>query len=479
MIAVGYFREPSRQATRQKGGAEARPESIGAQNRRFLDYCETQGYEVATTFAEEHGSAGGPAFAQLVEYLKRPEKGFVIVVSPSPVTLADDAVVGAARCLQVEHLGAQLQFIDAEIAGGDALGAILETWADSHNDELREKVRSALRRKAVRGEVLGRPPYGYRVGPKNRLDVVDDEAVVVRYIYRLYLHEGLGIRLISRRLNEEGLRTRRNRPWSMVSIRDILRNRAYLGTYQRLGVRVPGTHTALVSPDDFRKVQERLSERRTNYSPRKVSEFLLSGLAYCASCGNHMIGVSRRQSWTRRSDGSEQMASYRYYQCGSRTNQGICSYNTQRAEELEATVRQQLSELDPRQLATAGNDEAVIQQWQAEAQRLRERLHQIDRRLNRELEAAAHDAANGDRLRTKGQPLAEERLHVEEELRDAEWRAEHYATASERRRTRNAALELLVSEWETLPLADKQQLLRELLDQVRVGDEGVHLVLRP
>ena len=103
----------------------------------------------------------------------------------------------------------------------------------------------------------------------------------MRYIFRLYLHEGLGIRLIARRLNEEGLRTRRNRPWSMVSIRDILRNRAYLGTYQRLGMRVPGTHPALVAPDDFRRVQERLSDRRTNYSPRTVGGFLLSGLVIC------------------------------------------------------------------------------------------------------------------------------------------------------------------------------------------------------
>jgi site-specific DNA recombinase len=303
--------------------------------------------------------------------------------------------------------------------------------------------------------------------------------VVVRYIFRLYLSEGLGIRLISRRLNEEGLRTRRNRPWSMVSIRDLLRNRAYLGTYQRLGVRVPGTHTALVSPDDFRRAEERLKERRTNFSPRHVSGFLLSGLAYCASCGNRMIGVSRRQSWTRRSDGSEQRASYRYYQCESRTNQGICSYNTQRADDLEEAVRNQLSELDPQKLATAGNDQAVIEQWQAEARRIRERLQQIDRRLNREMESAIQDSANSDRLRTNGQALAEERLQVEEELRDAEWRAEHYASAAERRRTRNAALEMLVSDWAGLPLDDKRRLLREIVDQVRVGPAGVQLVLRP
>jgi hypothetical protein len=192
-----------------------------------------------------------------------------------------------------------------------------------------------------------------------------------------------------------------------------------------------------------------------------------------------MIGVSRRQSWTRRSDGSEQVASYRYYQCESRTNQGICTYNTQRADELEEAVRKHLSELDPAKLATAGNDDAVINQWQAEARRLRERLHQVDRRLNRELEAAAGEAISSDRLRSNGLALAEERLKIEEELRDAEWRAEHYASAAERRRTRIAALEVLVSQWESLPLNDKQQLLREMVDQVRVGDGDARIVLRP
>ena len=265
----------------------------------------------------------------------------------------------------------------------------------------------------------------------------------------------------------------------MVSIRDILRNRAYLGTYQRLGVRVPGTHAALASPDDFRRVQERLSDRRTNFSPRKVSGFLLSGLVTCDSCGNRMIGVSRRQSWTRRSDGSEQVASYRYYQCESRTNQGICNYNTQRADDLEEAVRKELSELDPNKLATAGNDDAVIKQWQEESRRLRERLHLVDRRLNKELEAIVGNTLDGDHLRSKGLVLAEERLKVEEDLRDAEWRAEHYASAAERRRTRNAALQLLVSEWETLDLNDKQQLLREMIDQVRVGKDGIRIVLRP
>jgi hypothetical protein len=63
VIAVGYFRE---------AGADGRPESVGRQNRRFLDFCEAEGYEVATTFAEE---AKTSAFSRLIDYLRAAGEG--------------------------------------------------------------------------------------------------------------------------------------------------------------------------------------------------------------------------------------------------------------------------------------------------------------------------------------------------------------------------------------------------------------------
>lgn len=465
MKAIGYFRHPA-------GG---RGESIARQNRSFLDYCEGEGYEVAATFAENERD-GSAAFAELIDYLRQPEKGFVIVVAHSPEALAREPAAAAARLLQIEGLGAQLRFVNGQ--NGDALSSLLASIARGE-ESLGDKVRTALRRKAVRGEVLGRPPYGYRVGAKNRLEPVEEEAVVVRYIFRLYRQENLGIRLIARRLNEEGLRTRRGRPWSMVSIRDILRNRAYLGTYQRLGVRVPGTHTALVSPDDFRRAQELLEDRRTNYSPRTVGSFLLSGLAVCGQCGSHMIGVSRRQAWRRRRDNSEQAASYRYYQCGSHTNQGICAYHTQRAAALEDEVRRQLEAIEPRQLATAGDDTALIGEWQAEVKRLRDQLRSIDRRLMQSLALAAKEKLSREELRGRGLNLALERMRTEGELADAERRADTYTSAAERRRARNAARERLVSRWRDLDLAERRDLLRSLLDRVVVADDGIRLSLKP
>ena len=467
MRAAGYFRLPA---------GERSSDSLARQQRAFLDFCEREGYEVAATFGEEAHGEDASAFGQLIDFLRRPEKGFVAVVAQEPGVLADDPNTAAARYMEIESLGGRVEFV---AGGSDPLTALLEAWAKGQSEGVGAKVRLAMRRKAVKGEVLGRPPYAYKVGAGNRLELVPEESLVVRYIFRLYLHEGLGIRLIARRLNEEGLTTRRNRPWSMVSIRDILRNRAYLGTYQRLGVRVPGTHPALVSPEDFRRVEERLNARRTNYSPRSVQPFLLSGILICGHCGNRMIGVSRHQSWRRRTDGAERAATYRYYQCESRTNQGICGYHTHRAEELEETVRRQIAGSNLKQLKTTGDDAAVLAEWQGEARRLRERLHQIDRRIGKIVEAASAARLSREKLRNQGLALGQERLKVEDDLRNAEWRAENYATATERRKARADAFARLVGKWEILPIGERQNLLREVVDRVMVSDDEVRTVLRP
>jgi len=470
MRAIGYFREPP---PGKKG------QSLATQNKAFLEFCEQQGYEVVGTFVDGgDGANQRNGFRQLVQYLKRPEKGFLVVVVRSLEGLGQDLREAARRYFQLEGLGVQVAFMSGTT---DVTRELLDAWsARAGAPGLGERVRAAMRRKAVRGEVLGRPPYGYKVGNRRRLELVAEEAVVVRYIFRLYLHEGLGIRLIARRLNQEGLKTRRGGNWSMVSIRDILRNRAYLGTYSRFGVRVLGSHPALISPDDFRAVQDRLTARRTSYSPRTTSQFLLSGLIYCGYCNNKLIGVRRRQGWKRKS-GERGEASYRYYQCESRTNQSLCDYHTHRADELEAEVRKGLAEASasPTSFPQAGDEAAVMAEREQECQRLRSRLRQIDRKLEGYVEAAAKGRISPERMRKLSLSAASDRLVLEEALEEAERQARQQADAAGRRHQRERSLAQLLDNWDTLLFNQRQALLREVLDQVTVWDDAVKVLLRP
>jgi site-specific DNA recombinase len=469
MKAIGYFREPVH---------GSRGDSVATQNKAFLTFCDEHGYDVAVTFVETaDGDGHRSGFRQLVDYLRRSDRGFVVVVAPSLDVIGGSREEAFRRYFQLEGLGAQVTFLSGPT---DPTAELVQSWSEeTHSTQLGERVRQAMRRKAVRGEVLGRPPYGYKVGLRRRLELVAEEAVVVRHIFRLYLHEGMGIRLIARRLNEEALRTRRGGNWSMVSIRDILRNRVYLGTYSRFGVRVPGSHPALVTPDDFRAVQDRLNARRNNYAPRQPSQFLLAGLVQCGHCGNKMIGVSRRQSWRRRS-GSEGQASYRYYQCESRTNQSMCDYHTQRAGALEEQVRVDLGSMNGDVLLLSPAERAAMhEQWEEKADRLRTRLRQLDRRLDEQVATAAKGRITKEQLHKVSIATATQHLKLEDELEELEHKLHEQANAAERGHRRQRARAALLDGWEQLAFLEKQSLLRELLDRVVVRDEGIQLVACP
>ena len=103
MKAIGFFREP---APGVKG------EGLAGQNKAFLEFCERHGYDVAATFVETAGSDGRGGFRQLVDYLRRPEKGFLLVVARSLEGLGTDVKEAERRYFQLEGLGAQVAFAD-------------------------------------------------------------------------------------------------------------------------------------------------------------------------------------------------------------------------------------------------------------------------------------------------------------------------------------------------------------------------------
>jgi len=470
MNAVGYFAEGAR-----RNGARR---SIGDQNRAFLDFCNRQGYEVAATFLDTERESKESGFQQMLGFLHRADRGFTVVAIAGHGMLGPELGRAAMKLLAIEATGVPV--VSAH-SGRDMAKELVEAWADrGDGTPVSERVRSAMRRKAVRGEVLGRPPYGYQVGPRKRLELVPEEAVVVRYIFRLYLQELMGIRRIAGQLNAEEIPTRRGGRWSMVTVRDILRNRAYLGTYTRFGVKVPGSHPPLVSPDDFRAVQERLQSRQPAVRTRTVTPFLLSGLLYCARCGNHLIGVSRRQKWQTKS-GEERSAAYRYYQCESRTNQNSCGYNTQRAAALEGRVRELVGAdaTSVSRVRRAGNVDSYLLDMMSQADRVEGRMRRNQRQLEEVVADAAHGHISIERMKALGATIVEEHQQLADELSGARARVVAQQSEAERRRQLDDVREQLLQQWDSLEFAGLQAALRQVVDRIEVDGSECRVLLRP
>jgi site-specific DNA recombinase len=463
--AIGYFREES---AREQGEP-----SLTDQNRAFLEYCRHEGLEVGATFLDTNPAAD-TGLRQMLDYLGQNGRGTTVVVD-SLKRLGRDIRSTARAYFQLDGLGVNVVTLDGNASATEAL---LASWTvRDPSERAGERVRDAMRRKAIRGEVLGRSPYGYGVGRLRRLEPIPDEALIVRYMFRLYNSDGLGIRLIARRLNEEGYRTRRGGNWSMVTIRDILRNRAYLGTYARFGVRVPGSHPAIISPEDYRRAQDRMVRRRTAGGPRSVSFFLLSGLVHCGYCGNRMIGVSRRQSWTRHGDGTSVKAEYRYYQCETRTNQSMCDYHTRRAAALETEVRVAL-EAELRRELDASEDSGAID-VDGDLKTLRSRLRQLDRRLEQLLDAGSAGRLPATEVRGLSVEVAQQQLGLQAEVTDLLRRSQLRQSEDQRRTEREDFLRALAPPaWDEAEGAQRQQLLQQVLQRVLVFDDSLQLVLR-
>jgi len=460
MRAIGYFRESKRR-------------SLAEQSEAFMQFCNENGFEAAATFLDANRKGENPGFRQLLEFARQQgPQGFLLVVVPDLATLGDGHNDAARRYFQLSTIGVPIVSI---ATGADLSSEFLEAWTKLRsNGGLGDRVKAAMRKKAVRGEALGRPPYGYRVGPRRRLVVVPEEGSVVRYIFRLYLKDGLGIRRIARRLNEDDLHTRRGGLWSMVTVRDILRNRAYVGTYSRFGVRVPASHAPLISQEDFRRVQERLDQRRPSSAQRQVSPFLLSAITFCGYCGNKMIGVTRKQKW-RRADGTEKTAQYRYYQCESRTNRSLCDYHTRRAEALEEEVSEALRAAS---IADAANGTGSKADLQAQMTRLRDKVRRLDKRLEGYLDSAAGGQLNPEKAQAMAQTVATEQLQIEDRLVATQRIAEQYETEGEIRRHREEVVNRLRTEWQSMEFTVKQEHLREVVDRITVRDDGVELTFK-
>jgi site-specific DNA recombinase len=289
----------------------------------------------------------------------------------------------------------------------------------------------------------------------------------------------MGIRKIAGQLNAEDIATRRGGRWSMVTVRDILRNRVYLGHYSRFGTTVTGSHPALVSPEDFRKVQDRLQTRHAAVRTRTVTPFLLSGMLFCGRCHNKLIGVSRRQRWTTKA-GEKKEAAYRYYQCESRTNQSSCGYNTQRSHELEARVREALKDDDRpvTRLRRAGNVDGYLVDLVAQVDRLEGRIKRNRRTVEELVADAAHGHITIERMKALGADLATEHQELEGELRAARERLQAQESEAERRKHLEGRRDELVREWDSLPFETLQASLRDVVDRVEVDGEDVRVYLR-
>tara|TARA_B100001750_G_C15522560_1_gene613465 strand:+ start:8616 stop:9983 length:1368 start_codon:yes stop_codon:yes gene_type:complete len=333
MKAIGYFYEDT----------ESPEFVLSNQRESFISYCAQHDHQAVTEFVDRKiDDTNRSGYNLLLKYLQESGSEFLLLVSGTEI-LSNDLESSIDRILELDSFGAKVICTTGDVP--DPFQYALKRWTNVNPKGTRgQQIKEAMMAKAMRGEGLGKPPFGYKIGSDGRLELNENEHGAVKHIFQMYTKENMGMRRIVSKLNQMGVTTRSGRGWSIVTIRDILRNRSYIGTYNRFGIVTPRNHTPIIEPETFRMAQEILGRFSTPRTQLSNEPFMLSGVIYCAYCNNNMIGVNRQQGW-RRKDSSRVTGTYRYYQCQSRVNKGMCNYHTWRSDVLEETIKDQIKEL--------------------------------------------------------------------------------------------------------------------------------------
>lgn len=214
---------------------------------------------------------------------------------------------------------------------------ILASFAEYFRKQLAEKVLGGMTERAQKGLPLGKRPLGYSIGA-NGYEIIPEEAQLVKKIFNMYVNENIGLRGVADELNKLGIKTRNNNLWSHSTIRDILENETYIGTFVWSDIKIENQHEAIIDKITFDKAQARRLKKYQLGGRAQNSVFLLSGLIHCGNCKNSTMAgrTARKGKYT-----------YTYYRCNNYASKGTtaCNSHEYRTDALEKLVLQDIEEL--------------------------------------------------------------------------------------------------------------------------------------
>ncbi|MDD4332553.1 MAG: recombinase family protein [Patescibacteria group bacterium] len=205
-------------------------------------------------------------------------------------------------------LGIEVLFVSQDFGDSSSPHVFLnetihEVFDEHYSRQLSFWMRKAFSEKRRQGFCLGNPPLGYCKKKGNTKDLFIDEVEVkvVKEIFKLYASNKYSFSSLAKYLNDKGLKTKHKNPFTVSSIKDILKNKVYLGLVvspRRDCPNVKGGHKAIINTEIFEKVQEIISEKsHTCGRPTAKHRFyLLQGLVYCFHCVKHMKGREEQKT---------------------------------------------------------------------------------------------------------------------------------------------------------------------------------------
>jgi site-specific DNA recombinase len=314
-------------------------QTIDSQVAELERFAHEKKWAVLDIYKDEGWSGGLLARPALDELRDHARQGrFQTVLVNDVDRLARDVSLLGIIKRDLESSGTRVVFRKLPGEQGPTLNLmvnLLGSFAEFEKELIADRTRRGRRHKVeVRKQHVGAlPPYGFKYIPKlsatgetGHLEILPDEAAIVRQIYNWVDQESLSGAKVVARLNEIGIRPKKGgKRWQTSSVRRILRSEVYAGIWYynkhihcepskpsphkyrkslrtSLRLRTRAEWIAVPLSDELKivdrsvwvRVQQRI-DRNTSLSARNTKHFyLLRGMLRCGGCQAAYVGDPRR-----------------------------------------------------------------------------------------------------------------------------------------------------------------------------------------
>ena len=295
--------------------------------------ADSPDWEMAGIYADE-GISGTSMkkrteFKKMITACKRGRIDLIITKSLSRFARNTVDCLETVRLLKANGIGVyfEKENINTLTESSEFLITLFSGFAQAESESLSKNVAWGWRKSAEAGNVYFqyKRMLGYRKGADGQLEIVPEEAEIIRRIYRRYL-AGCSLGQIKQELEQDNIPTAQKvERWSSAVIHNILTNEKYMGdallqkTYitdciskkvkKNMGERpmyyVENNHPAIIPRETFDQVQKEMTRRS---SKRKVlqksgktelgkysGKYALTELLVCGECGSPY----KRVTWAR------------------------------------------------------------------------------------------------------------------------------------------------------------------------------------
>lgn len=297
--------------------------SLEAQQERLEAYAREKGWIVTGVYVDAAKTARKnmhkrSEFQRMIDSVKRDEVDILLFCRLDRWFRSVADYYKVMEILQAHNCNWKTtdEEYDTTTANGRLYINVKLSIAQNEADIDGERIDVVFDSKISHGTVVsGSCPFGYKVSKEKRLEIVPEEAGIVQDAFNYFEST------ISQRGTVKHIRETYGVNWCTATFRRMLSEMLYTGIYDRGGRKNDNFCPAIISKDQFDRVQVLLKRNARSAPSGRV--YIFTSILKCAECNHNMVGrISYKGS------------KLYYYRCNQHFQRGRCSHKIEAREDM-------------------------------------------------------------------------------------------------------------------------------------------------